>query len=52
MAAWFENLNLYSIKSISFSTKTPEYANSEETQDKDPFACSDFIVADSSAMVV
>lgn len=27
VAAWFENLNLYAIKSISFSTKEKEYAN-------------------------
>lgn len=30
MAAWFENLNLFSIKSISFSKKEPEYANPED----------------------
>lgn len=53
MAAWFENLNLSAIKSISFSTRPPEYANAEEhSEDKDAFCCSDFIVADSSAMVV
>lgn len=52
VAAWFENLNLESIKSISFSKKQPEVANSGDTQDSKPFACSDFIVADSSAMIV
>ena len=52
--AWFEKeLNLSNIKSISFSNKISVPA----TQDKDPdsgskFKCSDFIVADSSAMVV
>jgi hypothetical protein len=30
VAAWFENLNLFSIKSISFSKKEPEYANPED----------------------
>jgi len=29
VAAWFENLNLYAIKSISFSTKPAEYASDE-----------------------
>lgn len=52
MAAWFENLNLYAIKSISFSNRPPEYANAEEDQTAESFCCSDFIVADSSAMVV
>lgn len=33
VAAWFENLNLESIKSISFSKKQPEVANSGDTQD-------------------
>lgn len=53
VAAWFENLNLYAIKSISFSTCQPEYANNDEQhEERDAFCCSDFIVADSSAMVV
>jgi hypothetical protein len=54
VAAWFENLNLYAIKSISFSTKEKEYANPDhdDQKDKEPFLCSDFIVADSSAMIV
>ena len=51
VAAWFENLNTYQIKSISFSTKEPEYA-SDDPKEKEAFACSDFIVADSSAMVI
>ena len=29
VAAWFENLNTTSIKSISFSTKPAEYASDE-----------------------
>lgn|GEM_PF-2135010 len=51
MAAWFENLNLNSIKSISFSLKAPEYASDDYANETNPFACSDFIVADSNAMV-
>jgi WD40 repeat protein len=54
VAAWFENLNTYAIKSISFSTRPPEYASEErgdDKDDKDPFCCSDFIVADASAIV-
>ena len=53
VAAWFENLNLNAIKSISFSTKEPVYASDERSDDnKNDFACSDFVVADSSAQVV
>ena len=52
VAAWFENLNLNAIKSISFSTKAPEPASDDPMDEKDGFACSDFIVADSSAMIV
>ena len=54
--AWFEKeLNLSSIKSISFSNKQPVPAiqgklDKDETGSK--FKCSDFIVADSSAFVV
>lgn len=53
VAAWFENLKLYSIKSISFSTKDPVYAAAPEdqTDSKNDFACSDFIVADATAQV-
>ena len=52
VAAWFENLNLGAIKSISFSTKAPEPASDDPMDEKDGFACSDFIVADSSALIV
>ena len=52
VAAWFENLNTFQIKSISFSTREPEYASDDPGKDKEAFACSDFIVADSSAMVI
>ena len=54
--AWFEKeLNLGTIKSISFSNKQPVLAThgkltNDETGSK--FKCSDFIVADSSAIVV
>lgn len=56
VAAWFENLNLSSIKSISFSTKDPVFAsddhNDGQNGHRNDFACSDFIVADTNAMVV
>lgn len=53
VAAWFEGLNLHSIKSISFSTKEPQYASDEHQDEKDGgFACSDFIATDASAMVI
>ena len=54
--AWFEKeLNLGTIKSISFSNKQPVLAThgkltSDETGNK--FKCSDFIVADSSSMIL
>ena len=54
--AWFEKeLNLSSIKSISFSNKQPVLAaQGKITQDEggSKFKCSDFIVADSNAFVV
>ena len=53
--AWFEKeLNLSSIKSISFSNKQPVPATQGKIPDESgsKFKCSDFIVADSSAMVV
>lgn len=46
---------MHSVKSISFSLLPPEYANADDpeaNQDKDSFACREFIVADDSAMVV
>ena len=54
-AAWFEKeLNLGTIKSISFSNKQPVPATHGKLTDDSgsKFKCSDFIVADSSAMVV
>ena len=53
--AWFEKeLNLSTIKSISFSNKQPVLATQGPgaAESGSKFRCSDFIVADSSAMVV
>lgn len=54
VVAWFEDLNLSTIKSISFCKKAPVDARGETNQDQKSgsFKCSDFIVSDSSAMVV
>ena len=59
--AWFEDQNLSSVKSISFSRKKPTVAapdsniSDEKAVAEQPgssrFACSDFLVADSSGMV-
>lgn len=54
--AWFEDQNLSSVKSISFSRKLPTVANADSNLDSDKaessrFACSDFLVADSNGMV-
>jgi cilia- and flagella-associated protein 251 len=60
LAAWFEELNLSTVKSISFSKTEPKRAapHYEMNQDKDKnldptltFACSDFLVTDDSALV-
>ena len=55
--AWFEDLGLSTVKSISFCKKAPIDARAdqqvkEEAKTHDSFKCSDFIVSDSSAMVV
>ena len=68
IVAWFEDINLAQITSISFSKRNPRLAISHEVDerrlenkdDKDqglkiekvPFECSDFIAADTSGMVV
>ena len=54
VVAWFEDLNLSTIKSISFCKKSPVNAKGETNYDQKSggFRCSDFIVSDSSAMVV
>ncbi len=54
--AWFEDQQLSSVKSISFSRKQPTLASgdsnmSQEKADGGGFACSDFLVADSNGMV-
>lgn len=52
VVAWFEDLYLSTIKAISFSKKEPKLANSDFQDDVDKvFKCSDFIVADESALV-
>lgn len=56
VVAWFEDLKLNKIKSISFSKKQPIVANPNYGKEKDkkgaePFMCSDFIVADSNAEI-
>ena len=63
VVAWFEELNLSNVKSISFSRTDPKPANTmgHEYQQTDEngevvdkssgFACSDFLVTDDSALV-
>jgi cilia- and flagella-associated protein 251 len=62
VVAWFEELNLSTVKSISFSRTDPRPANQNgdyqqtnengEIVDKSSgFACSDFLVTDDSALV-
>jgi WD40 repeat protein len=60
-AAWFEDQDLSTIKSISFSKKKPMRADGRDENDMDSqdgagenssdFACSDFLVADSAGMI-
>lgn len=65
--AWFEDINLSQIKSISFSMRKPrvaiqpqvdmsKFTNKDDKGDgtkieQVPFECSDFIAADTSGMV-
>jgi WD40 repeat protein len=60
VVAWFEELNLSTVKSISFSKTEPKAAANQDYQqsaddevvDKSSaFACSDFLVTDDSALV-
>jgi WD40 repeat protein len=53
VAAWFEDLNLSTVKSISFSKSEPKPATTdiEDGAEKDVFKCSDFLVTDDSALV-
>jgi len=53
IVAWFEELELNTIKSISFSNVPPRAATDFPSDDADDsFKCADFVIADSSAMVV
>ena len=53
ICAWFENLDLGCIKSISFATGSPAMSEEEENDElmNEDFKCADFIVADSNAVV-
>ena len=52
VVAWFEDLHLSTIKSISFSKTEPKPATTDFTDDVDSvFKCSDFLVTDDSALV-
>ena len=52
VVAWFEELNLSTIKSISFSKTEPKPATTDFDNDVDKvFKCSDFLVTDDSALV-
>ena len=56
--AWFDDVGLSGVKSISFSSKEkvavkpPELGNEDKRlEDSELFACSDFLVADESALI-
>jgi hypothetical protein len=52
IVAWFEDLKLSTIKSISFSKTEPRLATTDFDDEVDKvFKCSDFLVADDSALV-
>ena len=52
VVAWFEDLHFSTIKSISFSKTEPRLATNDISDDVDKvFKCSDFLVADESALV-
>jgi WD40 repeat protein len=50
VVAWFEELNLSTVKSISFSRTEPKAVEADE-EGKPAFTCSDFLVTDDSALV-
>lgn len=54
VVAWFEDIDVNQVKSISFSIDPPVPANPNADQDgkNDTLRCSDFIVADSSSQIV
>jgi len=52
VVSWFEDMHFNTIKSISFSKTEPRLATNDFDQEiKDPFKCSDFLVADESSLV-
>lgn len=53
IVAWFEDMYFSNIKSISFSKTEPKAATNEVKGDdgEEPFMCSDFLVADESALI-
>jgi len=51
VVAWFEDLNLSTIKSISFSKTDPRPATQTPDDGEKAFSCADFLVADNSSMV-
>jgi WD40 repeat protein len=51
VVAWFEDLNLSTIKSISFSKTDPKPATDLVDDLNKAFKCSDFLVTDDSALV-
>ena len=52
IVAWFEDMYFSTIKSISFSKTDPKPATDAQTDDnEEPFMCSDFLVADESALI-
>ena len=52
IVAWFEEIQLSTVKSISFSQTEPKPASNEVQENTDGvFTCSDFLVADENAMI-
>ena len=51
VVAWFEDLHLSTIKSISFSNTDPKPASDLQNDVNSSFKCSDFLVTDDSALV-
>lgn len=51
VVAWFEELNLSNIKSISFSNTEPKPSTDLQSEVDNVFKCSDFLVADDSSLV-
>ncbi len=51
VVAWFEDVYLSTIKSISFSNTDPKPASDLQNDVNSSFKCSDFLVTDDSALV-